>query len=233
MKHLIILLLLNLASFASSVQANTSSQQDTTHKVYFSISQSDYFNNDRVSITFSAFAQDKNPQVVANSINTQMQNATSVLKHSTHIKLETGNYQIIPVYNKNRDVVAWRGQQTLSLNMPNLPGLVKTLTKVQPFLRYQSMSFGVSETQRQKFINQLTQEAIKAYQQKANMIATSFRAQNYRITETRINTPHIPTPYKARSAMMADTLTTTQISPTLKQGQTKLTVSINGQLEIQ
>lgn len=232
MKHPIILLTFSLIFFISGVNADMKPNQETPHQVHFSVSQSDYFNNDRVSITFSAFAQDKNPQIVANTINTQMQNATSVLKHSTNIKLETGNYQITPVYNKNRDVAAWRGQQTLTLNMANLPGLVKILAKVQPFLRYQSMSFGVSEAQRQKFINELTLEAIKAYQQKANMIATSFRAQSYRITETRINTPHIPSPYVARSAMMADTIPAAKIAPTLRTGQTKLTVSINGKLEI-
>ncbi len=57
------------------------------------------------------------------------------------------------------------------------------------------MTFGVSEARRQKFINQLTQEAIQAYQQKASLIAKEFQTSQYSIIETRINRPQFPTTY--------------------------------------
>ncbi len=43
-----------------------------------------------------------------------MQRAHQVLKLHPNIQLETGHYQINPIYNQQQDIIAWRGQQSLA-----------------------------------------------------------------------------------------------------------------------
>lgn len=221
--------LLALSSLIS-FQAHAESLE---HKIHFSAQASEYFNNDRVSITFNGFAQESTPQEAATNINIQMQNAYRVLKLSPDIKLETGSYQIHPVY-KNKKVIGWRGQQTLTLNMENRPDLVKILAKVQPYLRYQNMTFGVSTDLKQKFLEELTLKAIENYRNKAKLIAQGFGSGQYKIIDTHIsnnNTDHRPRLYSERSLMAAsDSIGS---APVVQAGQSRLTVSINGTLVIE
>lgn len=206
--------------------ADTADRQE--NRVFFSITETASIDNDQVTLTFRAHAQDKNPDVVANRINTQMQSASAVLKKAPSIQAETSDYQISPIYDKDQTLTHWRGQQTLTLNMENKPGLVKIMAQIQPFLRYQNMQFGISNAQRQIFLNDLTRKAIKTYQQQAQLIAQSFQANVYKIIETRIQTPNFPSPYLGRSMMAsADTI---QSAPVMQGGQSQLSVTIDGTL---
>ncbi|BBP42622.1 SIMPL domain-containing protein [Thiosulfativibrio zosterae] len=218
--------LLLICVFSMNAHAFETNQRNE-NRVSFSVTESAYFNNDQVTLTFRAYSQDLNPQVVANEINTQMQAAYAVLKRAPQIKVETSDYQIQPIYDKNQALTTWRGQQTLTLNMENQPGLVKIMAQIQPYLRYQNMEFGVSSAQRQLFIDDLTRKALDTFQKKAQLIAQGFQTQVYKIIETNIQSPHFPSPYLARNMMASDAVGN---APVMQAGQSQLSVTINGTL---
>lgn len=218
-----------LTSFLINFSAHADNERDRKeNRVYFSITENAYFNNDQATLVFRAYAQDINPQTVAKSINSQMQSALELLKKEPKIQAKTSDYQILPLYDKNQILINWRGQQTLTLNMENLPGLVKIMAQIQTHLRYQSMEFSVSSAQRALFLNDLTAKAVKTYQQKAQLIAHSFEKSTYKIIETRIHTPDFPSPYLARGMIASsDHL---QNAPAMQSGQSQISVTIEGTL---
>ncbi len=217
-------LLLALSFFIST----PASAEETWNgnKVKFSISESQNVANDSISITFNRVAEGMSPQEVANEINTQMQAAVRALKAYPDIITQTSQYNIYPVHKKSV-ISHWRGQQSLVLTVENKPGLVKILAKIQPYLAYKSMQFGVSEDLKREIMAKLTDKATVTFRAQANRIAQGFLAPSYKIIETNINTPDYsaPRPYMARSemAMAAD-----MAMPTVKAGQSKIKVTISG-----
>jgi predicted secreted protein len=134
--------------------ANPALANDTELKgnqVQFSITESQNVPNDSISMTFNRVAEGTSPQAVANEINLQMQAAVRALKAYPDIITQTTQYNIHPVYKK-QVLSHWRGQQSLVLTLENKPGLVKVLTKIQPYLAYQSMQFSVSDALQDKIL---------------------------------------------------------------------------------
>lgn len=197
------------------------------NKVQFSISESQNVANDSISITFNRVAEGTSPQAVADEINQQMQAAVQALKAYPNIITQTSQYNINPVYKKSI-MSHWRGQQSLTLTLENKPGLVQVLAKIQPYLAYQSMQFGVSEELKQELLDKLTTKAIQRFRAQANRIAQGFMVPSYKIIETRIETPssYNPRPYAARSEMAM--MSPAMAAPTVKAGQSKLSVIISG-----
>ncbi len=196
------------------------------NKVNFSITETQTVNNDNISITFSRLEEAVSPEAVANKINQQMQAAVNVLKSYPDIVVQTSQYNIYPVYKK-QVISHWRGQQSLILTLENKPGLVQILAKLQPYLAYNSMQFGVSERVQNQIKSKLIDQAIYNFRMQAERIAKGFNALNYRILETHINSNGAsqPRPYVARAemAMMADS-----VAPAMKAGQSKINVTISG-----
>lgn len=206
------------ASAAEMLQGN---------QVHFSVAESQNVPNDSISITFNRVAEGGSPQVVADEINQKMQAAVQALKAYPNIITKTSQYNINPVYKKSI-MTHWRGQQSLTLTLENKPGLIQVLAKIQPYLAYQSMQFGVSEQLKQELLEKLTSRAIQRFQTQATRIAQGFRAPSYKVLETRIDTPSypLPRPYMTRSDMAV--MSSQMAAPTVKAGQSKLTVNISG-----
>lgn len=216
------LLLLNLSN-----PAFADNSQLQGNRVHFSVSESQNVPNDSISMTFNRVAEGISPQAVANEINRQMQLAIRALKPSPEIIVKTSQYNIQPVYTK-QVISHWRGQQSLVLTLENKPGLVKILAKIQPYLAYKSMQFGVSKALQQQILEQLTDKAILRFRNKATRIAHGFNAPSFKVLETHINTPNSfqPRAMYARSEMAM--MSSKMAAPVVKAGQSQITVNISG-----
>ncbi|WP_029406764.1 SIMPL domain-containing protein [Thiomicrorhabdus sp. Milos-T2] len=227
-----ILSLLLLSVTSLTVNADDSYKDDSYtkgNKVHFSITESQNVANNRITLTFNRVAEGISPQAVANEINLKMQAAIRALKAYPEIITQTNQYNIRPIYKK-QVISHWRGQQSLVLSIENKPGLIAILTKIQPYLAYQSMQFGISDSVKKQVMAQLTDKAIQSYRKQAQRIANNFQASSFRILETRINNAngYTPQPRYARSEMAM--MSSDMAAPAVKVGQSKLNVTITGTL---
>lgn len=211
----------------SNAFANKAPEFDQ-NKVFFSVNESMSVDNDMVSITFTHIAEGENAQDVADQINRQMGKAFRVLKAYPEVVKKTTQYRVNPIYKKST-ISHWRGQQSLTLSMPQSDTVNQVLKKVQPYLAYQSMHFFVSTKIREKMKETLIQKAIKKYQNTAKNIASGFGHQNYKLIETRINTPNnrhqkVYAHAEMRSAAMD------MASPNVSAGESQLSVTISGSM---
>ncbi len=234
------LLTLTFCSFSSTslvspaVMAQSVTNQNNEvqgNKVHFSISESQSIHNDTLSIVFNRVAQGHSAQIVANDINLKMQEALAALKKYPDIKHQTSQYHILPVYSKQRIISHWTGSQSLTITLENKPDLIKVLTHLQPYLAYQSMQFEVSAELKTEIMQKLTVKAIQNFQKQATMIAQGFHSPDYRILETRINTPYSPpiTHGYASNRMLASE---SMAPPAVSAGETTLRVEISGILQL-
>ncbi|WP_127470114.1 SIMPL domain-containing protein [Thiomicrorhabdus aquaedulcis] len=197
------------------------------HKVDFTVTHSESVDNDRLSVQFHRVAQGDSAQAVADSINPAMQRALHILKSYPDITAQTSNYSIHPAYAKNNLISHWNGQQTLTIELDNQPGLVKVLSELQPHVTYQSMQFTVSKARTESLLEQFTTQAISRFKQQAELIRQSFGAQSLRILHSQINTLNdglMPQPRFARAEMSL----ASAAQPALESGKSTLGVQVSG-----
>lgn len=213
----------------TSLTVNADDSYNKGNKVHFSITESQNVANNRITLTFNRVAEGVSPQAVANEINIKMQAAIRALKAYPEVITQTNQYNIRPIYKK-QVISHWRGQQSLVLSIENKPGLIGILTKIQPYLAYQSMQFGISDSVKKQVMTQLTDQAIQSYRNQAKRIANNFQASSFRILETRISSANgfSPQPRFARSEMAM--VASDMAAPSVQVGQSKLNVTITGTL---
>jgi len=222
---LLISSMLFLLNFTNLAFADTTQPQG--NKVYFSISETQKVPNDTITMQFNRVAEGISAQAVANEINIKMQEAIKALRPYPDIIVKTSQYNIHPVYNK-QVITHWRGQQTLVLTLENKPGLVKILTKIQPYLAYQSMQFGVSDELQHQILGQLTDKAITQFRDKASRIAHNFNAPSFKILETHINTPNSVMPRAMYARADVAMVSSKMAAPVVEAGQSQVTVTVSG-----
>jgi predicted secreted protein len=230
-----ILLAIGLALTSNGVQSQPlpSPQQPpaTGHQVHFSISASERVDNDEVEVHFQHTAQAASGEAVMQQINQAMQQALSLLKPHSELSVQTGTYQVHPVYNKQRLISHWQGQQSLFVTSQNLPGLVKILSQIEPHLNYQGMRFQLSEQSRQAQLIRLTQRALADYRQQAQRIANSFDAPRFQLLETRVHTQANSTPLRTPYLQAARAMSEAA-APALEAGHSELSIQVDGVLQL-
>jgi len=215
--------------FTAPIQAND--DQERGHSIHFAVTENARVDNDLVAVTFRYVTQAPTADLVMQAINQKMQAANQVLKGVNDIELQTGQYNVNPVYDKKLVITHWQGQQSLTIRTANQAGLPTLLEKIQPFLTYQSMRFSVSDAKQQQAKTQLLDKALKHYQTKAKHIAQSFDAKHYQLVETRIDLPNQGQPY-AENYMSTARVMSDMAAPVMQAGKTELRVQITGKIFI-
>lgn len=223
------LCILSIASF--SVSADDDPLRG--HTVNFQVNEQIHAENDMLKINLKSLQEASNSKDVTNQINRQMQQALQKLEalglSKQQLQLNSGNYQINPVYNKQRQISHWRGQQTLNIEVYDLALVSKVLAAAQKHLTYQSMQFALSTERRKQLSQQLLVKALKRYQQQAERIAREFGAQTYQLQQTHINnTRAIPV---ARMAYAAPA-TMEMADAAVASGSSDVQINVRGTLFI-
>lgn len=231
MNSILSILLAVTLSLSAFGQAWADEDANRFNRISFTETVSETVSNDQVTVQFIARAQDSDPETVAREINQQMQHAKRLIDRTQGLRVQTGGYRIHPVYDKDQNIQTWRGQQTLSIETQNSPGLAKILTELQSLLSYNGMQFSVSRQQQERVMERLLKQGIQAYRDKAKQIARAFGKEAFNITETHIDNPMPPTIYRQPRTLALSTMKA-ESAPVMEAGQTDLRLTISGVVTI-
>ena len=104
--------------------------------------------NDTMKVTLVASHQDQQSSIVSKMVNQQMAAALTLLKSTSDIDYQTGNYQTHPNY-QHQKINGWRASQQLILTSKDTEQLATLIGKLQQHLKVSTMSFEVSKLQQQ------------------------------------------------------------------------------------
>lgn len=225
-----ILVAVTLSQFVFS-QAWADEDANRFNRISFAETVTETVSNDQVTVHFLARAQDDDPDAVAREINQQMQQTKRLLDRTSGLRVQTGGYQIHPIYDKNRKIQSWHGQQSLSIETQNTPGLAEILADLQSLLNYNGMQFSVSRQQKERVMSQLLKRGIQAYRDKAKQIARAFGKEAFNITETRIENTMPPGLYRQPRAL-AMTAMKAESAPVMEAGESDIRLTISGVVTI-
>lgn len=167
---------------------------------------------------------------LANQVNEKMAKILAKAEPFKAIDSHTVSYATRPIYKKGV-IHSWHVSQTIKLSSQNFEQLSKLIAKVNPLANVQSMQFTISDSKLEQVQEELTLQAIDKFRTKAAMVTERFGKSSYVIINVNIGSNSMPPrPMMNRSFMKAEIADAAP--PALSGGTNKVTVNINGNIEL-
>jgi predicted secreted protein len=184
--------------------------------------------NDQGQATAFMEAEAATPAEAARKVNTAIAQALAICKQSASVQSRSGHTWTNPVYGKSgRNIEGWHMRSEIVLESRDLPALAEVLTKLQATLGVSQLNLQPAAETRTKTEERATVDAIEAFRAKAKLIASRM-GSDYRIVQIQVQggSNRMPVyPMKAM-ALRADS------AMPIEAGESQVTVSISGQIEI-
>jgi predicted secreted protein len=184
--------------------------------------------NDRMYAWLRAEADNVDPARAAADVNARMGKALARARAVAGVEVSTTGYSSYQVAEKNQPS-RWRVSQTLNLEGNDFATLAALVTRLQADdqLVINGMSFGVSPDARRKAEDALTQQAIKAWQVRAQNAARGFGYEGWRAGRVTVQTGDYAQPRPMFRAAAAPMAAAPPVS--VEGGNTDVTVSVVGE----
>lgn len=222
------ILLCGLLFFALTARADA----EPYNRVDFQVDASREISNDLLTTNMSVEFQDKQPARVAQHLNTSLNAALQKSATYNTVKTTSGSQNTYPVYGKNNQIDAWRGHGEIRIESRDFKAAGELIMQLQTMLQLSDVQFGIAPDTRANVESALITEAIKAFRNRADAIRLALGAKAYKIVHLNINNGGMsPRPIAMmRGAAVAEAAIP---APEFSSGETRITVQINGTIEIQ
>ena len=226
-----------LALFAIGVDKAVADQHTPVFDIVaFSVDTETDVANDLMSVTL--VAQDKNADaaVLADTINRRMQWAIDELTAFPAIRTETLGYQTYPQYETggSRRIIGWSGSQSLQLETENFEMAGKAIQVLQERLQVQGMQLSAQRSTRKTAEQELIDDALEAFRERAVRIQKAMDADSYRVLDISVNSnDRGSVPVQARGMAMEASSARSVATPTIEAGTSAVQVRIDGRIQLQ
>jgi len=219
------------AAFAVPLVSLADSEQ-AEDQVSFQVEVGRDVENDLVTAILNVTAEALKPAKLADTINSNMSWALEQARANQKVKSRSGAYQTYPVY-EDKKIVRWRGRQELQLESQDVDQLSELVGTLQSRLQMQSLQFSVSPDKRRQVEDTLIEQALAAYQQRAEIIRKSLGAQGYKLLEVNIDTAGQNRPIPPLRAEAVSMLSRSSVSqPAMEQGTSRVNVQASGKIRL-
>ena len=217
-----------LALLAASSQAQQANAPVTQPVINVTASATSALPNDRMHAWLRVEVDQPDPVAAANDVNTKMGKALARAKAVKGVDASTTSYSSYQVSERNQPM-KWRVSQTLQLESADFNALAALVSKIQSEdgLVLSGMSFSVGTAARRAAEDTLTQQAIKAWQARAQNAAQGFGAPSWRPGHVTIQTGDAVRP---QPMMRATAGALAQSAPVATEaGTSDITVTVSGE----
>ena len=186
--------------------------------------------NDQLEVSMVVEKQGNQPDRLAAEVNEAMQWALDLARDARGVEVKTRSYQTHPVY-RDRTIVGWRASQELYLQSTDIPALTGLVGKLQERLQVRQMNFSPTRESRVRIENELIEEAMVAFRQRAGILKAHMDGKDYRVVNLHVNTGQSgPIPY--REMMMSKSMAEdAAMAPAVEAGTSKVIVTVTGSIQ--
>jgi len=168
------------------------------------------------------------PRRAADQVNLDMDWALQQTQGEPAVQYQTLGYQTTPSYDKGK-LQHWRVRQSLSLVSRDSTRLSAMIGNLQQRLAVQSVSYEISDASRRVVEQELIDEALQRFRQRAEQIVKAMGRSSYRLIEVNLDGGGItPTPRYAVAAMEASV----RKAPSFEAGTQEMQVRAQGSIEL-
>ncbi|WP_432720074.1 SIMPL domain-containing protein [Jeongeupia wiesaeckerbachi] len=198
--------------------------------------------NDTAHALLYVELSDSDPARLADKVNQTLAAAVKRVKSVGSVQSGGTGYTTFPIYNsKTNKQEGWRGRGELRLNSKDFSALSKLLGELQQPLangigmQLADVRYGVSEQRRDQVENELIEESLKAFRQRADLVRRNLDGSGFKVINVNVDTgqsvqPPMPM-YKSARAMSADAVGAAP--PMLEGGDSRVSVTVSGSIQVQ
>lgn len=169
---------------------------------------------------------------LAAEVNQAIAAALATAKKVPEVSVQTLDYQTFPTY-QNQKVTGWSVRQSIRLESKNMEKLSTLIGEMQKSLKVESIGYQVSPETLRATEDGLMSEAMKAFQQRAELITRELGRKRYRLVALDVNTQNsMPRPFHANARAMAMDAAPSA-PPAIEAGEQPVTVNLQGTIELQ
>ncbi len=189
--------------------------------------------NDLMVVHLRVEHEDRDAKALAERVNQDMAWALEQLKPYELIDSKTQNYSTYPKYEQNR-IVGWRSSQTVEVQGSDFEQIKEALQKLQSKLQIQHMQFLPRDETRKQIEDNLIREALDNFKHRAAIVQENMGAQSFRVMQININTGgRNPARMRMQQTQAAGMSRSLESAPAVEGGESKISVSISGQIQLQ
>ena len=212
--------------------ASLADKEQVRDQVSFQVEVGRDVENDRATAILNVTAEALKPAKLADTINSTMSWALEQASENQKVKSRSGAYQTYPVY-EDKKIVRWRGRQELQLESQDVDELSELVGTLQNRLQMHSLQFSVSPDKRRQVEEELTEQALGAFQQRAEIIRKSLGAPGYMLMEVNVHTAGQDRPIPIVRAEAASMMSRSSVSPpAMEQGTSRVSVRASGKIRL-
>ena len=187
--------------------------------------------NDMVRASVYSEVTGKNPAELAQRVNADIAEALKLIRTKSGVSVKSGQNSTYPPYNQGQKIDGWRMRSELVLESKDQGSVSELLGKLQQMrLAVGDVSMLPSPETRRKVEDESTREAIRAFQNRAAVIAEQL-GKGWKIKQLNVQQGgQMPMPMMraARGVMMA-----AEAAPApLEAGESLVTTNVSGQIEL-
>ncbi|MEM6405017.1 MAG: SIMPL domain-containing protein [Pseudomonadota bacterium] len=215
-----------------SAAISWAAEAESYNRVSFSAEAQVEVQQDLLVAVLSAQREGRRADRLASEVNQIIQQAVAQVKQHSGIKVRTLSYQTYPIHDKKRKS-RWRVSQRLRLESQDSQLLGAVLGKLQAELQLQSLDYRVSPAMQQQNQSALTQAALENFQQRAFEITRALGMKRYKLVRVNVNGGGqglVPRPLRRERMMLASADAAAPV--TLEAGTQRLSVTVNGEIEL-
>ena len=212
--------------------SNAWAHEDETHydRIHLSVSATAQVEND--TMVAVVYAQEEGGQAteLAGVVNKRIRWGLDLVKKHPEIKHQTDAYSSAPVYSNNK-IKGWRVKQSLRLESQDMTLMSDVLGKLQGDLALQSMQFTVSPDRKNKQDEKLIDDALEAFENRAQQVVKKLGRKNYKIVDIHISasgTGGVRPQYQMRAMAM-----NAESTPAISAGEQMVSVTVSGKIELE
>lgn len=185
--------------------------------------------NDRMQAILRAESDNADAAQAASDVNARMGRALARARSVAGVEASTTGYSSYQIADANRPI-RWRVSQTLALESADFVALSSLVSKLQASdgLLLSGLGFSVSAGTRRSAEDALTQEAIRGWQQRAQLASQAFGAGGFRTGRVTIQANDYGRPrpmLKAAQGMAAASAAPVSV----EGGTSEVTVTVSGE----
>jgi predicted secreted protein len=186
--------------------------------------------NDMVRASVYSEVSGKNPVELAQRVNTDVAEALKLIRSKSGVSVKSGQQSTYPVYGQTQKIDGWRMRSELLLESKDQAAVSDLLGKLQQMrLAVGEVSLLPSPETRRKVEDEATREAIRAFQNRATVIAEQL-GKGWKIKQLNVHQGGgMPMPMlrAARVSMAAEAA-----PAPLEGGESLVTTRVGGQIEL-
>lgn len=167
-----------------------------------------------------------------NRVLTQAQEQAQALIGEKAIDFYTGAFSVSPRYSDQGEIASWQARAELVLESTLIDETAEIAGQLADVMSIARINFSLSDAERNKYEEELTKDAIAAFEQRAQLMVQSLGHDYYQLKELNVDGQSLVIRSQERGApgMMVSAMADTTEKIAVAAGQEEVSITVRGSI---